>query len=124
MCQCYKHFIFCYYNIFKPINIVKKVKNTPTLTHRHKTYIITSSHGSGVTRTVVYCYLFLFLIGFLTPRLTRYTEAARIAPSAKAASGVPTSAKIMGIPSPQKSCCFSACAFHNTKHRKRNNKSC
>ena len=40
---------------------------------------------------------FLFFNGFLTPRDTRYTEAPRIAPSAKLASGVPNAANTIGI---------------------------
>jgi len=51
--------------------------------------------GEGGTLAVPppFAHRFLFRSGFRTPRLTRYTEAARIAPSAKCPSGVATTAK-------------------------------
>lgn len=52
----------------------------------------------GDTSCSLVYYFFRFFNGFFTPLLTRYTEAASMAPSAKLANGVETSAKIIGIP--------------------------
>ena len=64
--------------------------------------ILFLQNGSGEFPNRFVSYFDLFFNGFLTPRLTRYTDAPRIAPSAKAARGVPANAnKIDIIRSPQ-----------------------
>lgn len=67
------------------------------------------------------CHFFLFFNGFLTPRLTRYTEAARIAPSANCESGVETNAKSIGTSIPPLSGFSATDILHDTQNGQGNN---
>lgn len=64
---------------------------------------------------------FLFFKIFFFPRLTRYTDAPRIQPSAKCANGVPIAAKIMGMD--LRSFLGLAYTLHDTQDRQCHNKS-
>ncbi len=118
LCQCQERLS----NGCLSLVIKRCTDNTDTLTHKNSGSIYTS--GARKTAPAPLDYYFLFFSGFLTPRLTRYTEAAKIAPSAKLASGVPMTANKIDISLPFLHFC-SGCAhiFHQAQHSQRNHKS-
>lgn len=68
------------------------------------------------------CHFFLFFNGFLTPRLTRYTEAARIAPSANCESGVEANANSTGTATPPLSGFSATYILHDAQNGQGDNK--